>query len=57
MWAGTGRRNDFEKFTGRLKRDIGISLAVRLRSKQTKNQKCLKGRNKEEKSKPGWLEM
>ena len=33
---GAGRRNDFETFTGRLGRDTGISLAVRLRAKQNK---------------------
>lgn len=33
---GTGRRSDFETFTGRLRRDTGLSLAVRLRAKQNK---------------------
>lgn len=32
----TGRRNAFEELTGRLKRAIGISLAIRLRAKQNR---------------------
>lgn len=49
---GTGRRNDFETFTGRLRRDTGISLAVRLRAKQNKT-KHFKKIKKERKKQHG----
>lgn len=52
---GAGRRNDFETFTGRLRRDTGISLAVRLRAKQNKTKRFKKNKKgKEKAAQAGW---